>query len=75
MGTAVLDAFISNEVVVYCLLDDDPKLQNTELLDVPVMGNTDNGELLRLLGKKCEVFVATDEIGRASCRERVLVAV
>ena len=61
VGTAVLDAFISNEVVVYCLLDDDPKLQNTELLDVPVMGNTDNGELLRLLGKKCEVFVATDD--------------
>ena len=61
VGTAVLDAFISNDVVVYCLLDDDAKLQNTELLDVPVMGNTDNGELLRLLGKKCEVFVATDD--------------
>ena len=61
VGTAVLDAFISNDVVVYCLLDDDAKLQNTELLDVPVMGTTDNGELLRLLGKKCEVFVATDD--------------
>ena len=61
MGTAALDAFLSNDVVVYCLLDDDLKLQGTELLDVPVMGNTDDGELLKLLGKKCAVFVATDD--------------
>ncbi|MEJ7664134.1 MAG: acetyltransferase [Hymenobacter sp.] len=47
--------------MVYCLLDDDKKLQGTELLDVPVMGNTDDGELLKLLGKKCEVFVATED--------------
>jgi sugar O-acyltransferase (sialic acid O-acetyltransferase NeuD family) len=61
VGTAALDAFLSNDVVVYCLLDDDKKLQDTELLDVPVMGNTDDGELLKLLGKKCEVFVATED--------------
>ncbi|MBC7388892.1 MAG: NeuD/PglB/VioB family sugar acetyltransferase [Opitutaceae bacterium] len=61
IGIAVLDAFLSNDIVVYCLLDDDAKLQGTELLDVPVMGNTDDGELLKLLGKKCEVFVATDD--------------
>ena len=62
VGTAALDAFLSNDVVVYCLLDDDRKLQETELLDVPVMGNTDDNELLKLLGKKCEVFVATDDL-------------
>jgi sugar O-acyltransferase (sialic acid O-acetyltransferase NeuD family) len=61
VGTAALDAFLSNDVVVYCILDDDPKLHSTELLDVPVMGNTDDGELLKLLGKKCEVFVATED--------------
>ena len=61
VGIAALDAFLSNDVVVYCLLDDDQKLQGTELLDVPVMGNTDDAELLKLLGKKCEVFVATDD--------------
>ncbi|GAA4350255.1 acetyltransferase [Hymenobacter saemangeumensis] len=61
VGTAALDAFLSNDIVVYCLLDDDKKLQNSELLDVPVMGNTDDGELLKLLGKKCEVFVATED--------------
>jgi len=61
VGTAALDAFLSNEVVVYCILDDEPKLHNTELLDVPVMGNTDDGELLKLIGKKCEVFVATED--------------
>ncbi|GGF25675.1 NeuD/PglB/VioB family sugar acetyltransferase [Hymenobacter cavernae] len=61
VGTTALDAFLSNDVVVYCLLDDDAKLQNTELNDVPVMGNTDDKELLKLLGKKCEVFVATED--------------
>ena len=61
VGTAALDAFLSNDIVVYCILDDEPKLHNTELLDVPVMGNTDDGELLKLIGKKCEVFVATED--------------
>ena len=61
VGTAALDTFLSNELVVYCLLDDDQKLQNSELLDVPVMGATDDTGLLKLLGKKCEVFVATDD--------------
>lgn len=62
VGTAALDAFLSNDVVVYCLLDDDKQLQDSELLDVPVMGNTDDNELLKLLGKKCEVFVATEDV-------------
>jgi sugar O-acyltransferase (sialic acid O-acetyltransferase NeuD family) len=61
VGTTALDAFLSNDLVVYCLLDDDTSLQNTELFDVPVMGNTDDKELLKLLGKKCEVFVATED--------------
>ena len=61
VGATALDSFLSNDVVVYCLLDDDVKLQNTELNDVPVMGNTDDKELLKLLGKKCEVFVATED--------------
>jgi len=61
VGTAALDTFLSNDVVVYCLLDDDAKLQHTELNDVPVMGNTEDKELLKLLGKKCEVFVATED--------------
>jgi len=61
VGTAALDSFLSNDVVVYCMLDDNASLQNTELLDVPIMGNTDDKELLKLLGKKCEVFVATED--------------
>jgi sugar O-acyltransferase (sialic acid O-acetyltransferase NeuD family) len=61
VGITALDSFLSNDVVVYCLLDDNASLQNTELLDVPIMGNTDDKELLKLLGKKCEVFVATED--------------
>ncbi|UYZ60433.1 NeuD/PglB/VioB family sugar acetyltransferase [Hymenobacter latericus] len=61
VGTAALDAFNSNEVVVYCLLDDNQNLQNTDLHDIPVMGSTDDEQFLKLLGKKCEVFVATED--------------
>jgi sugar O-acyltransferase (sialic acid O-acetyltransferase NeuD family) len=61
VGTAALDAFTSNEVVVYCLLDDDAKLQNTDIHNIPVMGGTEDEEFLKLLGKKCEVFVATED--------------
>ncbi|RAK69830.1 NeuD/PglB/VioB family sugar acetyltransferase [Hymenobacter edaphi] len=61
VGTAALDAFTSNDVVVYCLLDDNPKLKDTDLHDVPIMGATDDEEMLKLLGKKCEVFVATED--------------
>ncbi|KAA9339660.1 acetyltransferase [Hymenobacter busanensis] len=61
LGSAALDAFTSNDVVVYCLLDDDAKLKDTELYDVPIMGATDDEQYLNLLGKKCEVFVAADD--------------
>ena len=52
VGTAALDAFLSNDVVVYCILDDDPKLHNTELLDVPVMGNTDGRRAAEAAGQE-----------------------
>ena len=61
VGVAALEAFLSNDVVVYCLREDEAALQNTEVNDVPVMGGTDNPDLLKLLGKKCEVFVATED--------------
>ena len=58
---AALDTFTSNGVVVYCFLDDDASLQNTEVNDIAVMGNTEEEEILKILGKKCEVFVATED--------------
>jgi sugar O-acyltransferase (sialic acid O-acetyltransferase NeuD family) len=61
-GTLALDAFASNDVVVYCFLDDDSALRGQEVLTVSVMGATDDDQFLKLLGKQCEVFVATEDV-------------
>jgi sugar O-acyltransferase (sialic acid O-acetyltransferase NeuD family) len=61
LGMAALDIFQSNDVVVYCFLDDEVKLHQTEVNNITVMGTTDDPEFLKILGKKCEVFVAAEE--------------
>lgn len=61
MGAAALDIFQSNNVIVYCFLDDEVKLHQTEVNNITVMGTTDDPEFLKILGKKCEVFVAAEE--------------
>ncbi|HSI89986.1 MAG TPA: acetyltransferase [Adhaeribacter sp.] len=60
-GINALDIFNSNNVVVYCFLDDDAQLHQTEIHNVPVLGSTDEDEYLKILGKKCEVFIAIDD--------------
>ncbi|SFH25297.1 NeuD/PglB/VioB family sugar acetyltransferase [Pontibacter chinhatensis] len=59
LGTTALDIFNSNSVMVYCFLDD--KLQQEEVNNVAVMGNTENSDFLKLVGKKCDVFVAVED--------------
>lgn len=61
LGRAAKEIFESNKVVVYGFLDDDKKLHNTEIDEAVVLGNTDNDGFLKLIGKKCEAFVAVDE--------------
>jgi sugar O-acyltransferase (sialic acid O-acetyltransferase NeuD family) len=61
LGRVALDIFQSNDVMVYCLLDDDTKLHNTEINGISVLGSTDNDGFLKLIGQKCEAFVATDD--------------
>lgn len=61
LGLTALDIFSSNNVVVYCLLDDDKKLHNTERNGISVLGDTDDNAFLKIVGKKCDAFVATDE--------------
>lgn len=62
LGTAALDIFNSNDVVVYCFLDDDQKLQQQEVNNVAVMSSTEDSEFLKLIGKKCDVFVAVEDV-------------
>jgi sugar O-acyltransferase (sialic acid O-acetyltransferase NeuD family) len=61
LGRAAKDIFENNEVVVYGFLDDNKKLHKTELDEVMVLGDTDDDGFLKLIGKKCEAFIALDD--------------
>ena len=61
LGKVALDIFQSNEVIVYCFLEDDTKLHNTEINGVSILGSTEDEVFLKLIGPKCEAFVATDD--------------
>ncbi|MEZ4902011.1 MAG: acetyltransferase [Spirosomataceae bacterium] len=69
LGLVALDIFQRNEVVVYGLLDDDTALHDTQIGEYPILGSTDDDGFLKLIGKKCEAFVAIEE--RALRREVV----
>lgn len=58
LGLTALDLFQRNNVVVYGLLDDDKTLHGKEFSDVSVLGETDDDGYLKLIGQKCEAFVA-----------------
>lgn len=61
LGRAAKEIFESNNNVVYGFLDDTKSLHNTEIDDVQVLGSTDDDGFLKLIGKKCEAFVAIDD--------------
>jgi len=61
LGRIAKEIFESNEVVVYGFLDDNKKLHNTEVDNAVVLGATDDDGFLKLIGKKCEAFVAVDD--------------
>src|SRR5258706_3888323 len=61
LGRSAKEIFESNKVEVYGFLDDDQKLHNTEMDDAKVLGGTDDDGFLKLIGKKCEAFVAVDD--------------
>lgn len=61
LGRLALEIFTANDVVVYGFLDDDAALHGQEFDNVPVLGATDDEKFLKLIGKKCEAFVATDD--------------
>lgn len=58
LGVTALDIFQRNGVVVYGLLDDNKTLHGKEFGDVSVLGETDDDGFLKLIGQKCEAFVA-----------------
>jgi sugar O-acyltransferase (sialic acid O-acetyltransferase NeuD family) len=61
LGRAAREIFESNQVEVYGFLDDNKSLHNKEIDEVMVLGSTDDDGFLKLIGKKCEAFVAVDD--------------
>lgn len=61
LGRAAKEIFDRNGNVVYCFLDDNKSLHSTEIDNVTVLGSTDDDGYLKLIGKKCEAFVAADD--------------
>jgi sugar O-acyltransferase (sialic acid O-acetyltransferase NeuD family) len=61
LGRAAKEIFEGNGNVVYGFLDDNKKLHGTLVDNASVLGNTDDDGFLKLLGKKCEAFVAIDD--------------
>jgi sugar O-acyltransferase (sialic acid O-acetyltransferase NeuD family) len=61
LGRSAKEIFEINGNVVYGFLDDNKDLHNTEIDNVAVLGRTDDDGFLKLIGKKCEAFVAADD--------------
>lgn len=53
--------FDSNEIITYGFLTDDANRIGKEVDEVAVLGNMEDDGFLKLIGKKCEAFVAVDE--------------
>lgn len=62
IGKSAMEAFLSNDVLVYGFLDDDSSLQGKEIGEVEVMGKLDDQTYLSVIGGECEAFVAMEEI-------------
>src|ERR1044071_530022 len=61
LGRAAREIFETNNVEVYGFLDDEKAFHNKEIDEVTVLGSTDDDGFLKLIGKKCEAFVAVDD--------------
>lgn len=61
IAQAALEIFNSNHIVVYGFLDEDKKLHGQEINVIPILGHTEDEGFLKLIGKKCEAFVAVDD--------------
>lgn len=58
LGKSALEIFQSNQILVYGFLDDDKSLHGKSIGEIPILGATDDQGYLKLIGKKCQAFVA-----------------
>jgi sugar O-acyltransferase (sialic acid O-acetyltransferase NeuD family) len=69
IGKSALAIFESHGIVVYGFLDENEALHQKEINNVPVLGGLENKEYIKLIGKECEAFIATDD---ASLRKNLV---
>ena len=60
VAKAAMEIFQSHNIEVYGFLTDDKEKHGTEVGEITVLGNPKDDGFLKLIGKKCEAFVATD---------------
>ncbi|WP_345374616.1 acetyltransferase [Algivirga pacifica] len=61
LGKVALEIFKSQDILVYCLLDDDKDLHGSEIDEVGILGSTDDDSFIRYVGKKCDAFIALED--------------
>ncbi len=61
LGKVALEIFKSHDLVVYGFLEDDSTLIGQEYDYVSILGKTDDQAFLKLIGHKCDAFVASDD--------------
>lgn len=61
MGHQAMEIFESNGVAIYGFLDEDASKHGTELNSISILGKPDDDGFLKLIGKKCDAFVASDD--------------
>lgn len=61
LGKIALEIFQSHKIDVYGFLEDDEQLHRQEIGTISILGSTDDDGFLKLIGQKCEAFVATDD--------------
>lgn len=75
LGRSAKDIFEVNGNVVYGFLDEDKKLHNSTIDELTVFGATDDDGFLKLIGKKCEAFLAVDDVRLKKGLVRMLLEV
>ena len=61
LGKLAWEIFQSNGNLIYGFLDDREDLIGTEIGEAPVLGKMEEPGFLKLIGKKCQAFVAVDD--------------
>jgi len=61
LGRAAHEMFNSRNIILYGYLDDNEEEHGKEYGDVSVLGSTSDDGFLKLIGKKCQAFVAEDD--------------